>query len=177
MVIRNDDCFSERHEYTGLCHVNSCSVWGIVCEFCSGFIFLFSETPKPSWGLPRPLFSWSGGFFLGGLSGRFVKLTTPICTKVKTASIYFFFSFLPPPPPPPLALQPPCGLWPVAQYRSIFSYLWPALSIFSLLALEDLFLLPLSIPLLGLPLRLVPSSSWMKIFFGHPILLHSLQVT
>ena len=25
--------------------------------------------------------------------------------------------------------------------------------------------------------RLVPSSSWVKIFFGHPILLHSLQVT
>jgi len=26
-------------------------------------------------------------------------------------------------------------------------------------------------PFLGLPLRLVPSSSWVKIFFGHPILL------
>ena len=32
-------------------------------------------------------------------------------------------------------------------------------------------------PFLGLPLRLVPSRSWVKIFFGHPILLHSLQVT
>jgi hypothetical protein len=38
-----------------------------------------------------------------------------------------------------------CGLWPVEQYPSIFSYLSPTLSIFSLLALEDLFLLPLSI--------------------------------
>ena len=38
-----------------------------------------------------------------------------------------------------------CGLWPVEQYPSIFSYLPPTLSIFSLPALEDLFLLPLSI--------------------------------
>jgi hypothetical protein len=38
-----------------------------------------------------------------------------------------------------------CGLWPVEKYPSIFSYLSPTLSIFSLLALEDLFLLPLFI--------------------------------
>ena len=38
-----------------------------------------------------------------------------------------------------------CGLWPLEQYPSIFSYLPPTLSIFSLPALEDLFLLPLSI--------------------------------
>jgi len=34
-----------------------------------------------------------------------------------------------------------CGLWPVEQYLSIFPYLSPILSIFSLPALEDLFLL------------------------------------
>ena len=44
-----------------------------------------------------------------------------------------------------------------------FSYLPPTLSIFSLPVLEDLFLLPLS---MGLPLLLVPSSSWVKIFLG-----------
>jgi hypothetical protein len=38
-----------------------------------------------------------------------------------------------------------CGLCPVDQCPSIFSYLSTTLSIFSLLALEDLFLLPLSI--------------------------------
>jgi hypothetical protein len=38
-----------------------------------------------------------------------------------------------------------CGLWPVEQSPSIFSYVSPSLSIFSLLAREDLFLLPLSI--------------------------------
>ena len=38
-----------------------------------------------------------------------------------------------------------CGLWPVKQYPSIFFYPSPTLSIFSLPALEDLFLLPLSI--------------------------------
>jgi len=32
-------------------------------------------------------------------------------------------------------------------------------------------------PFLGRPLRFIPSSSCVKIFFGHPILLHSLQVT
>jgi len=38
-----------------------------------------------------------------------------------------------------------CELWPVEQYPSILSYLSPALSIFLLLTLEDLFLLLLSI--------------------------------
>jgi hypothetical protein len=38
-----------------------------------------------------------------------------------------------------------CGLWPVEQHLSIFPYLSPALSIFSLPTLEDLFLLLLSI--------------------------------
>jgi hypothetical protein len=32
-----------------------------------------------------------------------------------------------------------CGLWPVEQYHSVFPYLSPTLSIFSLPALEDLF--------------------------------------
>jgi len=38
-----------------------------------------------------------------------------------------------------------CGLWPVEQYLSIFPYLSPPLSIFSLTTLEDLFPLLLSI--------------------------------
>ena len=38
-----------------------------------------------------------------------------------------------------------CGLWPVEQCPSTFSYLPQTLSIFSLPTLEDLFLLPLSI--------------------------------
>ena len=38
-----------------------------------------------------------------------------------------------------------CGLWPVEQYLYIFPYISPTLSIFSLPALEDLFLLLLSI--------------------------------
>ena len=59
-----------------------------------------------------------------------------------------------------------CGLWPVEQCPSIVSYLPPTLSIFSLPALEDLFLLPLSIFSWVFPLRLVPSSSWVKIFLG-----------
>ena len=65
------------------------------------------------------------------------------------------------------------GLWPVEKCLSICSYLPPTLSIFSLPAHEDLFLLPLS------------TFSWVFPFFssltvlgedlfGHPILLHSL---
>ena len=59
-----------------------------------------------------------------------------------------------------------CGLWPVEQCPSIFSYLPPTLSIFSLPALEDIFLLPFFQFFLGLPLLLVPSSFWVKIFLG-----------
>ena len=59
----------------------------------------------------------------------------------------------PSPSPPPssscssssISTTAHCGLWPVEQCPSIFSYLQPTLSIFSLPALEDLFLLPLSI--------------------------------
>ena len=47
-----------------------------------------------------------------------------------------------------------CGLWTVEQYPSIFSYLPPTLSIFSLPPLEDFFLLPLSI------------FSWVFLFFS-----------
>ena len=59
-----------------------------------------------------------------------------------------------------------CGIWPVEQCPSIFSYLPPTLSIFSLPALEDLFLLPLSVVFWCLPLLLDPSSSLVKIFWG-----------
>ena len=45
----------------------------------------------------------------------------------------------------PLALQPTVGFGMSEKCSSIFSYLPPTLSIFSLPALEDLFLLPLSI--------------------------------
>ena len=58
----------------------------------------------------------------------------------------------------------PCGLWPVEQCPPIFSYLPPTPSIFSLPALEDLFLLPLSI--FSWVFRFFPSSSWAKIFLG-----------
>jgi len=52
-----------------------------------------------------------------------------------------------------------CGLWPIEQYFSIFPYLSPTLPIFSSPALEDLFILLLLHPFLGLPLPLVPSGS------------------
>ena len=57
----------------------------------------------------------------------------------------------PSPPPPPstssssIGTTAHCVLWPVEKCSSIFSYLPPTFSIFSLPALEDLFLLPHSI--------------------------------
>jgi hypothetical protein len=53
-----------------------------------------------------------------------------------SSSFFFFFS---------IGTTVRCGLRPVEQYPTIFSYLSQTLSIFSLLALEDLFLVPLSI--------------------------------
>ena len=63
--------------------------------------------------------------------------------------------------------------WPVEQCPSIFSYLPPTLSTFSLPALEDLFLLPLSIFSWVFPFfSSLPVLGWRS--FRHPILLHSL---
>jgi hypothetical protein len=45
-----------------------------------------------------------------------------------------------------------CGLWPVEQYLSVFPYLSPILSIFSLPTLEDLFL------------PLLPIISWVFLY-------------
>ena len=66
-----------------------------------------------------------------------------------------------------------CGLWPVEKYLSIFPYLSPPLSIVSLPALEDLFLLLLSL----LSSSSLPFQFLSEDLFGHPILLHSLQET
>ena len=66
-----------------------------------------------------------------------------------------------------------CGLWPVEQCPSIISYLPPTLSIFSLPALEDLILLPLSI-FDGSSPSSHPFQFLSEDLFGHPILLHSL---
>jgi len=59
-----------------------------------------------------------------------------------------------------------CGLWPVKQDPSIFPYLSPTLSIFSLPLLEDLFLLLLSILSWVFSFVSAPPSSWVKIFLG-----------
>jgi hypothetical protein len=83
---------------------------------------------------------------------------------------FFFFFFF------SIGTTARCGLWVVEQYPSTFSYLSPTLSIFSLLALEDLFLFPLSIYSWVLPY--VSSLQFLsEDLFGLPILLHTLQVT
>ena len=66
-----------------------------------------------------------------------------------------------------------CELWPVEQCSSIFSYLPPTLSILSLPALEDLFLLPLSI-FPGSSSSSRPFQFLSEDLFVHPILLYSL---
>ena len=62
-----------------------------------------------------------------------------------------------------------CGLWPVEQSPSIFSYLPPTLSIFSLPALEDLFLLSLSILSWVFPFFLsLPVLEWRSFWASYP---------
>ena len=63
-----------------------------------------------------------------------------------------------------------CGLWPVEQSPSIFAYLPPTLSIFSLPALEDLFLLPLSIFSWVFPFFLsLPVLEWRSFWASYPV--------
>ena len=62
-----------------------------------------------------------------------------------------------------------CGLWPVEQCPSIFSYLPPTLSIFSLPAIEDLFLLPLSIFSWVFPFfSSLPVLEWRSFWASYP---------
>ena len=62
-----------------------------------------------------------------------------------------------------------CGLWPVEQCPSIFSYLPTTLSIFSLPALEDLILLPLSIFSWVFPFfSSLPVLEWRSLWSSYP---------
>ena len=62
-----------------------------------------------------------------------------------------------------------CGLWPVEQCPSIFSYLPPTLSIFSIPAHEDLFLLPLSIFSWVFPFfSSLPVLEWRSFWASYP---------
>ena len=61
-----------------------------------------------------------------------------------------------------------CGLWPVEQFPSIFSYLPPTLSIFSHPALEDLFLLPLSILFWVFPFFSSLPVEWRSFWASYP---------
>ena len=62
-----------------------------------------------------------------------------------------------------------CGLWPVEQCPSIFSCLPPTLSIFSIPALEDLFLLPLSILSWVFPFfSSLPVLEWRSFWASYP---------
>ena len=62
-----------------------------------------------------------------------------------------------------------CELWPVEQCPSIFSYLPPTLSIYLLPALEDLFLLPLSILSWVFPFfSSLPILEWRSFWASYP---------
>jgi len=64
---------------------------------------------------------------------------------------------------------PHCGLWPVEQCPSIFSYLPPTLSTFLLPALKDLFLIPLSIFSWVFPfLSFLPVLEWRSFWASYP---------
>ena len=62
-----------------------------------------------------------------------------------------------------------CGLWPVEQHPSIFPCLSPTLSIFSLPALEDLSLLPLSTLSWVFPfVSTLPVLGWRSFWASYP---------
>ena len=62
-----------------------------------------------------------------------------------------------------------CGLWPVEQCPSIFSYLPPSLSLVSLSALENFFLLPLSILSWVFPfVSSFPVLEWRSFWASYP---------
>jgi len=62
-----------------------------------------------------------------------------------------------------------CGLWPVEQYLSIFPYLSPALSIFSLPTVEDLFPLLLSnLSWVFLFVSSLPVLEWRSFWASYP---------
>ena len=62
-----------------------------------------------------------------------------------------------------------CGLWSVEQCPSVFSYLPPTLSIFLFPALEDLFLLPLSIFSWVFPFfSTLPFLEWISFWASYP---------
>ena len=62
-----------------------------------------------------------------------------------------------------------CGVWPVEKCPSIFTYLPPTLSIFSLPALEDLLLLPLSVLSWVFPFfSSLPFLQWRSFWASYP---------
>jgi len=69
----------------------------------------------------------------------------------------------------PIGTTACCGLWPVKQYPSIFFYPSPPFSITSFPALEDLFLLPLSILSWIFPFALsLPVLEWRSFWVSYP---------
>ena len=79
-----------------------------------------------------------------------------------SADLFFFFFFF-------IGTTAHSLLWPVEQCPSIFSYLPPTLSIFLLKAVEDLFLLPLSIFSWVFPFfSSLPILEWRSFWASYP---------
>ena len=100
-------------------------------------------------------------------------------SRTSSFSSFFYFSSSPlssPPSSSSIGTTAHCGLWPVEQCPSIFSYLPPTLSIFSLPALEDLFLLPLSVFSWVFPFSSLPVLAWRSFwaYYPPPFSLHGL---
>ena len=88
---------------------------------------------------------------------------------LKISFCFLFPSFPGSSPSPSIGTTAHCGLWPVKRCPSIFSYLPPTLSIFSLPALAALFLLPLSIFSWVFPFfSSLPVLEWRSFWASYP---------
>jgi len=119
---------------------------------------------------------------VSGVTAPIIRSTKNCISYLWCKSWYCYCYFLPPwppPPPPPPPQQSAMGFGlsnNTSPFFPIFPYLSPTLSIFSPPALEDLFpLLPPSFP--GSSFSSLPFQCLSEDLFGHPILLHFLQVT
>ena len=115
-------------------------------SFSPSSIFSFSSSHQPSH--PPPLI---------------------ICLLLPLPPFFVFSSSSPSSPSSSIGTTAHYGLWPVKQCPSIFPYLPPTVSIFSLPALEDLFLLPLSIFSWVFPFfSSLPVLEWRSFWASYP---------
>ena len=119
----------------------------------------FNAVPQPT-APPRAPGGRSDGGNIASSDRVSLKLIWRTLTSTERCKLYYSSS---------IGTTANCGLWSVEQCPSIFSYPPPTLSIFSLPALQDLFLLPLSIISWVFPFfSSLPVLEWRSFWSSYP---------